>query len=269
MASGLMLVFRSSGRFLSIFFLLIFTMLSISAEDIAEDIQESSENFNEKNSTELIRLINQIRMENGLDALEPDNAASETALLYAQELAERNVLSHTGKDGSRVLQRYMLNGGTGYMAGENLGVSDSPQLLVKGWMESPLHRKNILDPDWVKCCAGAVPLKGSRDSARVLAVLVFSNSRWTMKSCKAGKDNLVILKGYYLFDKDTDKVFIMVGSLPKPVFPAMIKEQNGKYMIDFEFQLPQSYGRILIIPFFKADETGKTEITDTQIIQIR
>ena len=158
----------------------------------------SSQDFTEYRII-LADLINNERKNNNLNVLFSETAADKTAQKYAEELAERKVLSHTGKNGTRVEERYRNSGGTGLLSGENIAVSDSPYKIFQAWMKSPLHKENLLNPDWNSFGLGFAGINGKRFTA----VLVFTNSLWRRITVTCSENNLVI-KGLCFIPENTE-----------------------------------------------------------------
>jgi uncharacterized protein YkwD len=78
-------------------------------------------------------------------ALSPTLARA--ALAYAQELASHAYMAHTGRDGSSPAQRVTRSGYRWRATGENLasGIM-TPEALLAGWLGSPEHCANLMDP---------------------------------------------------------------------------------------------------------------------------
>ncbi len=107
----------------------------------------------------MLGLINGDREANGLGpvTLDKNPAAQE----HAEEMLDNGYLSHWTMDGMKPYMRHTLAGGVNYVA-ENVAGAPSPpipglryesvspkdelQELQRGLMESPGHRRNILDP---------------------------------------------------------------------------------------------------------------------------
>ena len=106
---------------------------------------------------DVLRLVNQRRAEAGLRALEPDPRLCAAAQIRADEITE--LFEHTRPDGSgcfTVLDSLGILRGT---AGENIARGyDTPAEVVDGWMNSPDHRVNILDPAFRYLGVGCVVL---------------------------------------------------------------------------------------------------------------
>lgn len=100
------------------------------------------------NSNSLLHETNDERTGNGLGRLEIDKALSSAAQAKAQDMASRNYWSHVTPDGKQPW--YFINKyGYDYSeASENLAYGfTSGKDTVSGWMNSPEHRKAMLNPD--------------------------------------------------------------------------------------------------------------------------
>lgn len=94
---------------------------------------------------QVFELTNQERAKNGLSPLKANAELNYAADKYAEEMSERGVLSHTGPDGSKPWDRAEAVGYEARMMGENIAAGQrTPEQVVKGWMDSPGHRANIL-----------------------------------------------------------------------------------------------------------------------------
>ena len=119
--------------------------------------------------------INALRIEHGLEPLRIDYAAAAAAGKHAAELVKRRTLSHRSADGRRVLERCGDEGCTALGAGENLGAGNSVSAVLRGWMGSGDHRRNMLNPRWSALGAGVAVLEGGR----LVITAVFTGSRWS------------------------------------------------------------------------------------------
>lgn len=107
--------------------------------------------------------INDLRRSQGLRELQLSKVLSVAALGHSQAMAKGGFFSHAGNNGSpfwaRIKPRYRPQPGTTWGVGENL-VWASPELsaedVIKAWMDSPPHRKNLLAPSWREIGLGAV-----------------------------------------------------------------------------------------------------------------
>jgi uncharacterized protein YkwD len=109
-------------------------------------------------------LLNGERADHGLAPLAGNEQLGAAASAYAQDLVAGSYFSHTGRDGSDVLDRIER---TGYIQpdaewalGENLawgtGALATPGSIMQAWMNSPGHRENILNPSYREIGIGIV-----------------------------------------------------------------------------------------------------------------
>ena len=106
-------------------------------------------------------LLNKQRAKNGVPKLKRHKDLDKPSLQHSQLMVRDRCFEHVcpGEDdlGER-LTDYLANGGRGY--GENIawGTGDfgSPRSIVRSWMKSEGHRRNILDPDFEHIGIGIV-----------------------------------------------------------------------------------------------------------------
>jgi uncharacterized protein YkwD len=97
---------------------------------------------------QVIDLINQERARAGLAALNSDARLIVSARKHSQDMADRGFFSHTGSNGSNPGQRMSAAGYTWRTYAENIAAGyPTPENVMRGWMDSPGHRANILSKD--------------------------------------------------------------------------------------------------------------------------
>ena len=106
---------------------------------------------------EVIRLVNEIRVQNGLKALTYDWELSRVARYKSQDMKDNNYFSHTSPVYGTPFQM-IRNFGISYKsAGENIAKGyATPQAVVNGWMNSSGHRANILNAGYTHIGVGYV-----------------------------------------------------------------------------------------------------------------
>jgi uncharacterized protein YkwD len=93
----------------------------------------------------VIAAHNRIRAEHKLPALETSERLQRAAELHARDMAARQKMTHEGRNHSRPIDRIKKQGYPYRRAGENVAAGYwSIDRLMKGWMDSPPHKKNIL-----------------------------------------------------------------------------------------------------------------------------
>ena len=110
-----------------------------------------------KYENEVIRLINEIRVKNGLNTLKADWELSRVARYKSQDMKDNNYFSHTSPVYGSPFNM-IKNFGISYKsAAENIAKGQtSPQSVVNAWMNSSGHRANILNPSYKKIGVGYV-----------------------------------------------------------------------------------------------------------------
>ncbi len=89
--------------------------------------------------------VNYHRILHNLEPLENNGSCVAVAEFHAQDMQRFNYFSHDGRNETWE-QRY-ARFGVGGIAAENIAEVSGPHLAVVGWMNSPGHRANILDPE--------------------------------------------------------------------------------------------------------------------------
>ncbi len=78
-----------------------------------------------------------------------DDKLEVAARRHANDMARKKFFSHTGSDNSSVSQRVDKVGFKWRTVGENLAMGRLNEAeVVKGWMDSPGHCNNIMNPDF-------------------------------------------------------------------------------------------------------------------------
>ncbi|MFP8902688.1 CAP domain-containing protein [Streptomyces atacamensis] len=95
---------------------------------------------------QVLRLVNAERTKAGCRPLTADERLARAARTYAGTMAERGVLSHVGPDGSTMASRVEAAGYSWSALAENIARGQkTPEQVMNGWMNSPGHRRNILN----------------------------------------------------------------------------------------------------------------------------
>jgi len=106
---------------------------------------------------EVIRLVNEIRRQNGLSALKSNWELSRVARYKSQDMRDRGYFSHNSPTYGTPFQMIKAFGLSYRTAGENIAKGYStPQSVVNGWMNSSGHRANILNASYTQIGVGYV-----------------------------------------------------------------------------------------------------------------
>lgn len=106
---------------------------------------------------EVVRLVNEIRVQNGLKALTYDWELSRVARIKSQDMRDNGYFSHTSPVYGSPFQMMKNFGITYRSAGENIAKGQAtPQAVVNAWMNSSGHRANILNSSYTHIGVGYV-----------------------------------------------------------------------------------------------------------------
>ena len=114
----------------------------------------------------VVRKMNQVRRSHGLRALRVAPALTKAGTEHANNMAQHGYFSHDWSNGAhfgRWIKRYWPGPGRyrSWSVGENLywrGPSINAGLVVQAWLNSPPHRRNLLNRNWGFVGVGAVQM---------------------------------------------------------------------------------------------------------------
>jgi len=107
--------------------------------------------------SEVIRLVNGHRAQNGLKPLTANWELSRVARYKSQDMADNRYFSHTSPTYGSPFQMIRNFGISFRSAGENIAYGQrTPQAVVTAWMNSSGHRANILNASYTQIGVGYV-----------------------------------------------------------------------------------------------------------------
>ena len=107
--------------------------------------------------SEVIRLVNEQRVQNGLKPLTANWELSRVARYKSQDMVDNRYFSHTSPTYGTPFQMMRSFGLNFRTAGENIAYGQrTPQAVVNGWMNSSGHRANILNASYTQIGVGYV-----------------------------------------------------------------------------------------------------------------
>jgi uncharacterized protein YkwD len=104
--------------------------------------------FDSAAEAEFVQLINQERGEHGLPPLTVDSRLTQAARKHTQRMVEHSQLSHQFGDEPPVQIRFSDENLPSDHEGENVGLNQDVASAHQAFMDSPPHRRSILDPDF-------------------------------------------------------------------------------------------------------------------------
>jgi uncharacterized YkwD family protein len=106
---------------------------------------------------QVVELTNQERAKQGLPALKVDTELSKVAREKSKDMQAKNYFSHTSPTYGSPFDMMKQFGIEYSSAGENIAMGQpSPEEVVKAWMNSDGHRKNIMSSDFTHIGVGYV-----------------------------------------------------------------------------------------------------------------
>ena len=115
----------------------------VALEAVAEETETEAETMS---AGEVLRLTNAERSKTGAPALSGNSRLNTAAKRHSDDMSRMGRLTHTGSDGSSVGQRATRQGYSWSAIAENVARGySSASAVVRGWMNSDGHRRNILN----------------------------------------------------------------------------------------------------------------------------
>jgi stress response protein SCP2 len=106
---------------------------------------------------EVVDRTNAERTRRGLRPLTVDTRLAAAAQAHSADMVQRGFFAHESPDGRQVWDRAVAAGYAYRKVAENIAAGQrSAEEVVRGWMESPGHRANILDGDLAQIGVGRV-----------------------------------------------------------------------------------------------------------------
>ena len=107
--------------------------------------------------SEVVRLVNEIRVEQGLKPLTANWELSRVARYKSQDMMDNRYFSHISPTYGTPFQMIRAFGLSFRTAGENIAYGQrTPQAVVNAWMNSSGHRANILNSSYTQIGVGYV-----------------------------------------------------------------------------------------------------------------
>ena len=126
------------------------------------------------NKDNVISLINDERIRHNLSPLQESELLDKVAQMKLKNMLEENYFAHTSPEGKDPWYWFFQSGYDFAYAGENLATEFvDVNKQHKAWMESPKHRKNILDEKFTNTGV-AVGTKKIKDKEIIVTVEVFA-----------------------------------------------------------------------------------------------
>ena len=124
------------------------------------------------NATQLLTDTNEERATHSKDNLQLDNKLSAAAQSKANDMVAKDYWSHTAPDGTTPWTFIQKSGYDYYEAGENLAYGfANAEDTISGWMNSPEHRANLLNPDYQQVGFGIATAKNFQGKGQTTVIV--------------------------------------------------------------------------------------------------
>lgn len=135
----------------------------------------------------LENFANQTRQSAGLPALSANQKLDQAAKMKAENMVQNNYFAHTSPTGITPWHWFLQAGYNYKYAGENLAIGFfESEEVFNAWMNSPLHKANILNPNYNE--VGTAVLSGFGQNSAIVVVQEFA-SPLPEKTAKIVKEN--------------------------------------------------------------------------------
>ena len=112
---------------------------------------------------DVIRMVNQVRVREGLKPLRENSRLTDMARAHSKDMMENEYVGHFSPDHGSVDERAGRAGMGSATVMENVVVNPSIKKGVEELLKSPVHRRNIIDPEFNRIGVGvAIAKKGDQ-----------------------------------------------------------------------------------------------------------
>jgi uncharacterized protein YkwD len=124
----------------------LFAALSFTSAQQLPPSQQGSTQAQPSTGEQLMALANEARRAQGAPPLQWDPALAAAALNHCKRMAAEGEISHRYGDEPSLTDRAGQAGAHFSLIEENVAVASYLALIHQGWMQSPTHRTNLLNP---------------------------------------------------------------------------------------------------------------------------
>jgi hypothetical protein len=150
--------------------------------------------FADITKTSIIQLANNARVSLGFNSLKENQTLNEAALLKAQDMLANDYFAHTSPEGVNPWYWFNKAGYNYRYAGENLAIGFiESEDVNQAWLDSPLHRENILRPEYTDI--GIAVLTGDfQGKETTVVVQLFGTQKAVLAANQAEEQTPVVVQ---------------------------------------------------------------------------
>ncbi|MDD5760612.1 MAG: CAP domain-containing protein [Candidatus Pacebacteria bacterium] len=166
-----------SDRAISIFILLFLLAKVIFSFNLI--LVKQSSLFADVSAQEIFQLTNEARQQFGLPPVKENPVLNQAAQYKAEDMLKNSYFSHYSPTGISPWYWIEKAGYDYYYAGENLAMNflDSEE-VVRGWLNSPTHKDNIINPNYQEMGIAVVSGDFNNEGInKILVVQLFGSAR--------------------------------------------------------------------------------------------
>jgi uncharacterized protein YkwD len=132
------------------------TIEPLSNESVNLNFKTKAISIDKNAESLMLELVNNERTSRGIGALSLSEVLTNVGTAHCEDMFARGYFSHNTPEGLTPFDRMAESNITFNFAGENLALAPSVDLAMKGLMQSPGHRENILSKNFHKVGIGVV-----------------------------------------------------------------------------------------------------------------
>ncbi|MES2436540.1 MAG: CvpA family protein [Patescibacteria group bacterium] len=125
-------------------------------ESVSIPFKPKTVSIDEEAERAMLDLVNEERRKVGAQPLVIDRTIVEVARKHSRDMWQRGYFAHENPDGADPFDRMEAGGASFITAGENLAFAQTVGIAHTGLMNSPGHKRNILDPNFGRVGIGVI-----------------------------------------------------------------------------------------------------------------
>jgi len=134
----------------------------VGSSEVMLVVEVSDADSDQRSANEVLQLVNAERRKTGAPAVCLNDKLTRAAAVHTADMVRTGRLSHQGSDGSWPADRVTRQGYSWRAVGENIAAGQrDAQEVVRSWMNSPGHRRNILNPAYKNMGYASLPASDS------------------------------------------------------------------------------------------------------------
>ena len=217
---------RNSFLYFIVFFLIfLYTITSINIS-----VLRNFYLFADIATQDLLSLINEQRVQNGLLPLASNAKLDQASYLKAQDMVKNDYFAHYSPQGVSPWYWFDQAGYYYQYAGENLAIDFvDAKTVTSAWMDSPLHRDNILNKNYTETGIAMIQVKTPENEDRIILVQTFGSQFKKTPTILPSNENKDIVSVTNDTDTTTTTIIANTTLASDVLGVAQVKIENETY----------------------------------------